>query len=200
MIPDKVVILSLDSRCEQVDHLAVQVKATFANVPIERFAARLPNRFFIPDSWNHLASYYATGQDHRKIIADAYAEDVNLLMVLEDDTIFSPSFDSQFANAVNDLPAEWLGLWLGGHDREQPERVSESLVRLTNRLDMHGYILNRSGMERASNHLAMDQTSIVDWAMSDLHRITGQFYAPVKDAVAQTVSRQDGGRNKPWWM
>ena len=197
IVPDRVVCLSLASRNDRWAKVteSAQRSKYLRQWPIERYIARLPDKFIIPDYWRWGDSHYATRRDHMDILERSYAAGDETLLVLEDDAIIQECFDQAYEDASAQLPADWLGLWLSsdGH-KMPPEPFSAGLVRSTDQAMLHAYLLNRAGMRRVWHHLVARREQIIDGATEDLHSIEPHFYSTIQNAVRQFGCRDKGER------
>lgn len=199
ILPDRIVVLSLDSRPDRWAALNESIKTSsiLSRVSVERYRARLPAEMIVPDDWRWVDTMYATGMDHRDIIERSYVADDEHVLILEDDAIIQEGFDTAYMLACRSLPADWMGLWLtsDGH-KQAPTPIAPGLVRCNRQAMLHAYMLNRRGMHRVWHHLVTCWRQIVDGATEELHGMEPHFYATETNAVRQFGCRFKGERQE----
>lgn len=190
---DQILVLNLDRRTDRWAELQrnLPLLPALEGIPVTRWRARPPEEVIVPDWWPHWPSYWACGLDHQAMIAHAFLSGMDRVLILEDDALPLQQSAGVLENAFSSLPADWMGLWLGGWHWDGPERVSEHLLRCRRTGLTHAYYLNRRGMHRVWSHLTHEIKVIVDHATSGLHKIEPHFYAPNEWVFAQGPSYSD---------
>lgn len=150
-----------------------------AKIPLVRKKANLAHEMFVPPSWKHPVGYYCVDRDRKLILEEAYLARYDEILLLEDDALIPAG------NAVGDavararavLPADWLGLYLGGVHIRAGQPVTQGLCRCKGVTQLHAILLNRAGIIRVLDHFWCEPHRIGDWGMHDLHSIDERFYA-----------------------
>jgi hypothetical protein len=150
----------------------------FKDVKLIKWEATPASSVLYPGSFRSSRSYYAITRDHRLVLEDAWRRGADNLFVFEDDAVLPSRISDAIAGIRADLPAGWLGVWLGAQHRKASEPVTRRLARLRGSTLSHAYWLNRAGIERVFDHLTVRWDWIVDWAYYNLHEIDDRFYAP----------------------
>jgi len=198
--PNVIVCLSLESREDRWNQILVGISTShlLSQVPLRRHIARPPDQFIIPHWWpaKEHPRYYACCRDQLEIIESAYVRGFSSILILEDDAVIHQNFDQIFRAAVDDLPADWMGLWLGGEHHVRPEFVTDNLVRCKAQGRTHAYMLSRPGMRKVFSHVTAQHTKVMDWATLDLHGRVPHFYATPIEVVSQSSIEEDRRRRK----
>lgn len=78
---------------------------------------------------------------HLNIIQRSVKENYKAVLIFEDDVLLNPLFARILTDTINDLPANWDMLYLGGNHRERPVKVTQNLFRATKVFTTHAYII-----------------------------------------------------------
>lgn len=197
---DTVICLSLKHRQDRRDSL-------LSNYPkylpqIEWFDAYTPATCFVPPSWRHIESYYATTYGHLKILEKLHLDNNwSNCLILEDDAKFLPvCFEDKAINnllsRIENSRPDWLSIFLGYHLQQNMTEVDEVFSLNNGCTQSHAYIVNPCGVRRMYDHLWVKNFDIVDWAYCDLMDKDKAFFSPNQKYV--TTSEGFSENAKHW--
>lgn len=70
------------------------------------------------------------------------------ITIFEDDAFFTPDLDARFAQAMSELPQDWEMLYLGAYHLSRPLPVSSHIVRATEAVTTHAYVVRQTIFDR----------------------------------------------------
>jgi GR25 family glycosyltransferase involved in LPS biosynthesis len=81
---------------------------------------------------------------HYSLIERSLLMGFKAVLIFEDDAELHPEFNTLINECLQDLPAEWDMLMLGGSHWQPPERINDRISRVRHTLTSHAYILRCS--------------------------------------------------------
>ena len=113
---DLKVCINLDRRPDRWRQMQDRLRQ-LSIAPVERFAALDGQRMTIPPWWRLSPGAYGCLHSHLAVIRMARERRTENLLILEDDAVFDLQLHHRFPQLVEDMPADWdmllLGGWLG---------------------------------------------------------------------------------------
>lgn len=146
-----------------------------------------------PDWWQAGAGAWGCYRSHMQILERCYQEQVESYIVFEDDAIFRPDFEQEFAAFSSELPAEWEMVYLGGqllHEHANPPRKISNHVYVPYNVNRtHCFAVHQRGYVKLYKHLnatPFAQHEHIDHHVGRLHE-SGQLkiYVPGRWLVGQ---------------
>lgn len=149
-------------------------------------------------------------QTHVRIAQDAWLDEVENYLVLEDDVVFDPDFETLLPQFMRAVPENWDQIYLGGQHRSDPRWVNDAVydARQINRT--HAFALRRGIIPEFLKHV-LDMRDHFDakWVKHIDHRLEDAHlsrrwvtYAPSWWLVGQGENQSGiNGKWHPnkWW-
>jgi len=154
----------------------------------------------VPRFWITGGGSYGCMRSHLAILERAIQDDVDSILVLEDDAIFTPSFGRNVAEFLAAVPKDWQCLMIGGqHVNSTPFPVLPGVVRAGAGGGIqrtHCYALRGQKVMRALYQTWADAAVHCDWVMGPC-MAKFNTYAPDPFLVGQSEGNSDisGARN-----
>lgn len=127
---------------------------------------------------------YGCRQSHCRVLEDAFADNVQSLLVLEDDARLCRDFSDKVKPFLAALPSDWQGIYFGGEHRLMPPSfVSPEVVKCNAVSRTHAYAVRGEYMRALYSFWATATDHIDDLQA----RICGSFpvYAPTEFLIGQ---------------
>ena len=97
------------------------------------------------DNMNYIKTFFSCKRAHWKIIEKAYKNDMNSVLILEDDVVFSDDMEDIFNKAINQLEGnEWDMLYFGARHEKPTILIQDNIMRITGSLGAFAYALNKT--------------------------------------------------------
>lgn len=127
--------INLDYRTDRLD--AFKAECNRINLSFSKYSAKQ----MIPPSMGAAMSHYNLWQK-------ALKDNINPILILEDDVVFSDNFVVDFEDFIKEVPSDWLILPLGPFKIEQFSEVSANVRRsFSPWWGAHAYILNNKAVK-----------------------------------------------------
>jgi GR25 family glycosyltransferase involved in LPS biosynthesis len=142
---DRVVVLNLARRPERIERFW----QTLGDWPFrkpERFEAIDGSAVTVPPEWKMGAGAWGCMLSHRQILRSAIADGLESILVLEDDALPSPNFNSLIASFLSNVPADWDCLMLGGQHLHTPKPIAPRVVQCISTHRTHAFAIRRKMM------------------------------------------------------
>jgi len=143
---DRVVVVNLARRTERMARFWQTLGDGWPFVRPERFDAVDGSAVPVPAEWQHGAGAWGCMLSHRQIIRSAIADGLDSILVLEDDAVPVPRFGDLVADFLQQVPADWDCLMLGGQHLRPPAPISPGTVRCLSTHRTHAFAIRRSMM------------------------------------------------------
>lgn len=194
---DRIVCINLDRRLDRL----LRFRAESWPWPVTRVSAIDGRNEQPPFWWTAGRGAWGCYRSHVQVIQQAIRDDVESLLILEDDAIPVKDFAPRFAQVLEDLPADWDMLYLGGQhrriDEQPPQRITEHVYRAYSVNRTHAYALSRAGLRKAYLHLVTTGTwqpkHHIDHHLERLHRSGINVYAPDRWLIGQRADKSNIG-------
>ena len=180
---DRVVVVNLARRPERI----ARFWQTLGNWPFrkpERFEAIDGSAVSVPPEWKMGAGAWGCMLSHRQILRSAIADGLESLLVLEDDALPAPNFNSLVANFLSNVPADWDCLMLGGQHLHTPKPIAHRVVQCISANRTHAFAIRRRmmpGLLKFWEYVTNDHCDIVLSACMSLYKT----YAPDPFLIGQ---------------
>jgi glycosyl transferase, family 25 len=112
--------------------------------------------------WTGTSGAFGCLLSHLATVRAARDAGAHILLIFEDDVEFAPEFARRSAHAFAQLPDNWDMLYFGCIHRSRPERISESVARVTRAFSTFAYALRRSAFAPflSVNEAALDPIDV----------------------------------------
>jgi GR25 family glycosyltransferase involved in LPS biosynthesis len=115
---------------------------------VHRFPAIDGDLIELPANWTHTPGAYGCLRSHVEVVRKARHLGVSSVLIFEDDVAFHDEFETKFAAAIADLPADWDMLFFGALHKEEPVRITPNLARITQANSTFACALKRTILDR----------------------------------------------------
>ena len=122
----------------------------YSNVNVERFPA-VDARFISDNEGFFSREHAAIARSILEIISEAKRVGAKAVLILQDDVILHPNINNILSRIS--LPADWGMFNLGCRHVKDPVAVDDSLVRVTEGLDLHAWAISESVYDRVAYSL-----------------------------------------------
>jgi GR25 family glycosyltransferase involved in LPS biosynthesis len=139
----KTICINLDRRPERWQRIHAQL-ARHGIHNVQRFPAVDGNIVLKPAGWTHTAGAYGCLLSHVEVVRAAQHSNASSVLIFEDDAVLDPDFQSKFASFSKEVPDDWDMLYFGALHKDEPERTSEHLVRITKANSTFAYALKHT--------------------------------------------------------
>lgn len=103
---------------------------------------------------------------HFELLKAAKWFDLDYVTIYEDDVEFNPDYNTLFD--LNDVPADWDMIYLGGNDIKPVIEINKHVSKLTCTLTTHAYLVRNTIFDRLINLVSPAEKQI-DLYYADLH-------------------------------
>jgi len=138
------------------------------NLSVERFSAIDGNTINNPTKL--MNGEWGLLQTHIKLIKDAKNKGYKNILILEDDVEFMDDINNIFNNIKEQIPNDWLMLYLGGNHVGGSIRISENIFRVIHTFTTHAFSINSELFDLIINGLP-NYKKAVDVFYAELHSI-----------------------------
>lgn len=143
---DRVVCINLDRRPDRWKRLQQSLAMiAWPFKEVERVRAIDGLIAPTPKGWVSGPGAWGCLQSHRRVLEDAFHDNLSSILVLEDDAYFPPDFPERVAEFLKRVPSDWDCLMLGGQhikfDERPPVSVGPGVLRCLNCQRTHAYAL-----------------------------------------------------------
>ncbi|MCZ6672767.1 MAG: glycosyltransferase family 25 protein [Verrucomicrobia bacterium] len=167
---------------------------------IIRFSAVNGTEQVLPDDWRYSSGAYGCLQSHFEMVREARAKNWPHVLVMEDDVILHPEFNRLFNVYLEELPDDWDLLYFGGIHDQEPNPVTEHVVRLTRTYCTFAYALHHRVYD-AFIKLNTEASSPVDVNNFQLQASQNCYgFHPPLAWVEEDFSDIAEIATNPWWM
>lgn len=177
---DRVAVINLDRRTDRL--VSFQSQAKDLGIDFARYSA-------VDAQALGISPMTACLRSHHKVLADAAADGVQRLLVLEDDAEFRENFNQDFARLVSVLPDDWQMFYLGANTHSFVDIGIEGLRKSNGALTSHAYGV-KAEMFDTLMQASGDERYPIDLIYSDLHP-RFQVYVAWPGLVGQRCSFSD---------
>ena len=150
-----------------------------------------------PDWWRAGSGAWGCCRSHMQILEHCYQKGYRNYIVFEDDAIFVDNFEERLQQFMQDVPAEWEQIYLGGQlyhaDTYPPKRITPNVYQPYNVNRTQCFAVSKTGYPKLYKHLNQEfvDEEHIDHHLGRLHE-SGELavYCPAKWLVGQ-----DGGNS-----
>tara|TARA_R110002049_G_scaffold288423_1_gene470903 strand:+ start:79254 stop:80519 length:1266 start_codon:yes stop_codon:yes gene_type:complete len=192
---ERAVVINLDRDANRLQRFYQALPDEWPFPKPKRFSAIDGSRVPSPPWWVAGDAAWGCFRSHQCVIEQAINDGVESLLVLEDDAFCHEDFGSRFDSFVDELPADWQWVYLGGQhiqrERGLPIQVSEHVYRPFNAHRAHAYaIRGLSTMRTIASHLhdrdAWGEKHHIDHRFGEMHaKFDGSLYCPDRWLIGQ---------------
>lgn len=184
-----VVLISLERRADRRS-------AFFRNIAQLPWPFRHPRWFKAVDGskvphpymWRDGGGAWGCMQSHRQVLERALMSGIDSLLILEDDATFRRTFPTDVAMFLDQVPADWDGLMLGGQAYDA-SAAGAGVVRCRNCQRTHAYAVRGRYMRELYQHL-VSTAGHCDHRMGDIQR-RYNIYGAEPFLVGQGAGKSD---------
>lgn len=190
---DQVYVINLEIRPDRLESLIKRIPKTICDFKV--WKAVHGDSVTPPSYWHSGNGAWGCYRTHINILEDAMQKKHSSYLVLEDDAVFSDSFDEVLDRFMTHIPHDWEQIYLGGqllHEIEHPPvRINDSVYMPYNVNRTHAFGVHKRGYNVMYEHLyqlPFVQGEHIDHHLGRLHEKGGiKVYAPYKWIVGQDV-------------
>lgn len=195
---DRVVVISLRRRGDRMRRFLAKAAAYgWPFVEPQVFDAVDGSVVPCPCQWKSGGGAYGCQQSHLRVLHNALMDGVERMLVMEDDAELRRTFATDVESFIENVPAGWECLMLGGQHMAPATPVIDGVVRCKNTQRTHCYAVTREGMKTLAK-LWAESVNHIDWDMGPCLGQRGKTYAPSSFLVGQASSQSDiSGRRNP---
>ena len=111
---DKVYCVNLDRRQDRWDEFVSGIPKDWPFREIERWSAVDGKKLLVPHWWKQGKGAWGCFRSHYQILEKCLNEDINRVLILEDDAIFSDDFTAKISESIAEAPKGWGLMYMGG--------------------------------------------------------------------------------------
>lgn len=135
---DKIYCINLDKRSDRWEECLVQFEKH--NLTVERFSG-------IDGSMIENNTKLANGElgvlkTHIELIKDAKEKGYKNILILEDDVEFTENLNEKFFSVKNQIPNDWIMLYLGANHVGGVIQLSENICQVIHSYAIHAFAIN----------------------------------------------------------
>src|SRR5262252_5734478 len=134
------VCINLDRRLERWWHMQ-QKFARHGIQSVRRFPALDGEKLKLPSKWVHSPGAYGCLLSHLQVVSEAQRRGVPSVLIFEDDVVFAAELETRFVAGIRQLPSDWDMLFFGALHRNEPIKIAENIVRITEAYSTYAYVL-----------------------------------------------------------
>ncbi len=150
---DAVYCINLDRRPDRWTEFLRRVPEDWPFKPVSRFPATDGQLCPKPAWWNESAGAWGCLRSHLRIIEDCLNSGFESVLIFEDDAVFNELFVRDLQKFLQNLPADWQMIYLGGQLLREgfrpPTRISDEVYRPYNINRTHAYAVRGAAMLRS---------------------------------------------------
>jgi len=153
---DRVYVVNLAARSDRWEQFQSRLPADWPFPKPERFEAiDLRRKKAQPDWFRQGSNAWGCAASHRQILERCISDDVDSVLILEDDAIFTDDFSTKAKQFLESMPDDWEWAYFGGNHLQFPsEEVTPGVWRCVNVNGTFGYaIRGRDAMIKIYKHL-----------------------------------------------
>lgn len=163
---DHIYCINLDARVDKWDICLKEFKKH--NLSVERFTA-IDGKNII-NTTNLMPGEWGLLQTHISIINDAKKNNYKNILILEDDVEFMDNLNEIFNNIKNQIPDDWVMLYLGGNHVGGSLQISENVFKIFHTFTTHAFSINSELFDLIINGLPKYKKA-VDVFYAELHSL-----------------------------
>lgn len=176
---DKIYCINIDRRTDRWEHCLKEFDKH--NLDVEKFSAvdgNLENHSLGYPYDNELAGAIS----HLNVIKRAKELNLNNVLILEDDVVFSDNLNELFSVFIKQLPENWDGLHFGGNHIFPLIKINQNLSKMNKSYALHAYAINSKSYDYVIDHMSkcinnvilngknvINQSIAADYFMADVH-------------------------------
>jgi GR25 family glycosyltransferase involved in LPS biosynthesis len=133
---------------------------------VRRFSAFDGDDMKLPANWVHTPGAHGCLLSHLQVVREAQRIGVSSVLIFEDDVVFDDHLAKKFSLYIDQLPSDWDMLFFGALHRDEPTKVSDNIVRITQAYSTYAYILRDSVFDdfielNRQSEMELDNNSMV---------------------------------------
>jgi len=109
--------------------------------PVSRFPALDGDELEIPSHWRHTTGAYGCLRSHVEVVREARRLGLSSVFIFEDDVVFDEHLQEKFRASIQQLPPDWDMLFFGALHKDEPVKVSDGIVRISEANSTYAYAL-----------------------------------------------------------
>lgn len=209
---DKIYIISLPNRLERLNRALEQLKTLgLCDNPVI-FPAISGEIVGVSPWYNYGAGAWGNMISHIRLIEDFLMErngDENgKILILEDDVIFSKNAKTQFKTFIDNVPADWGQLYLGGQHTLPPKSYNKNVLVGSSVNRNHAYAISARYAKQIHKHVTnypdyKGAAHLIDHQFEIAHkREDWPVYCPIRWIAGQGENRSDitgAMLSDKWW-
>lgn len=142
LFPHKVCI-NLDRRPDRWQRMQTEF-ARHGVEGVRRVSAIDGSAVQLPANWKHTAGAYGCLLSHLSVVQQARELGHDSVLIFEDDAVLDPEFETKFNSFMEQVPSDWDMLYVGALHTDEPERVRDSVFRISKANSTFAYALNHT--------------------------------------------------------
>jgi glycosyl transferase family 25 len=108
---------------------------------VRRFSAFDGDDVRLPGNWVHTPGAYGCLMSHLQVVGEAQRVGASSVLIFEDDVVFDDHLAEKFGTCIEQLPPDWDMLFFGALHKDEPIKVADSIVRITQAYSTYAYVL-----------------------------------------------------------
>lgn len=186
---DRVIVINLARRPERMERFSKSL-GDWPFQPPQRFEAVDGLLAAPPSCWDKGPGAWGCLLSHRAVLDAAIADQVKSLLVLEDDALAAPNFQTLVEKFLARVPADWDCLMLGAEHLRPPIPIDTGVVRCVASNRSHAYAVRGPFMRILSQFWSRTTNDHCDVVLSSLMRHFNA-YAPDPLLIGQDAGHSD---------
>jgi GR25 family glycosyltransferase involved in LPS biosynthesis len=135
---DKIYCINLDRRVDRWEECQDQFKKH--NLSVERFSAI--DGLTIENKTKLANGELGILKTHIELIKDAKEKGYKNILILEDDVEFTENLNEKFSSVINQIPNNWIMLYLGANHVGGVFQLSENICQVIHSYAIHAFAIN----------------------------------------------------------
>lgn len=132
--------INLDRRPERWQHMQRQFDQHGIH-SVRRFPAFDGDNMKLPTNWVHTPGAYGCLLSHLQVVRQARRFGVPSVLIFEDDVVFDDHLEKKFSIYIEQVPPDWDMLFFGALHKDEPIKVADNIVRITQAYSTYAYVL-----------------------------------------------------------
>lgn len=151
---DCVYVINLKRRPDRLQHITdqfIKINAKFNLIDAVDGNLVLTNKL-VGNGWNY-KGVTGCAYSHKKVYLDAIKNNYDNILVVEDDNVFSDTFNEKFKLFFNQVPKDWDMLYFGGNHQIKNKAINVNIEKISHTLTTNCYAIKTKHLPFLLEHL-----------------------------------------------